>query len=268
MRRKTNPFRMLCWITVAMLGVGPVSLAEGEPLGDFNRAVGPPGSFEAQYLDCDEFAGVGLVPLAGIVDRIPDDYSVIEPIPGLAVVVAQSGSCEEIRVDGGEGQRGIFAQFGVAVVPPLTAGNGDFYQILFTTDHPRLAAKLRQLGINARHAPGLSYTIDSGAELSIEVPKPSKLAFELDGPIVLPDPMAPANPTSVFNYYVQTERFGNVLQRNVVEGIRFGEGSAVLLTAKGSDMEALIGGELLMFPFFSNPEVFDHADVEVIIDAF
>ena len=63
-----------------------------------------------------------------------------------------------------------------------------------------------------------------------------KLAFELSGPITLPDPLAPPNPLTVFNYYAQTKHHGNVLQQNIVEGIRFGEGSGVTLTAIGSEM--------------------------------
>ena len=100
------------------------------------------------------------------------------------------------------------------------------------------------------------------------MPQPHELAFELSGPITLPDPLAPPNPPSVFNYYTQTKHYGNVLQQNVVEGIRFGEGSGVTLTAIGSDMQAIVGGDILMFPFFSNPEVFDQADLSVVVEAF
>jgi hypothetical protein len=226
------------------------------------------GDFEAEYLDCDEFAGVGVVPIANVIDLVPDDYIVIEAIPGFAVVVAQSGACDEISVDGNHAKPGIFAQFGVAVVPPLTPGNGDFYQLMFATDHKQLAARLEDLGVNARHTNQLSYEINSGPALAVHVPKPKKLAFDLAGPITLPDPLAPPNPTSVFNYYAQTEDYGNVRQQNVVEGIRFGEGSGVTLTAVGDDMEDIVGGNTLMFPFFSNPETFDSAALAVETDAF
>ncbi len=234
----------------------------------FRSCGGPPGDFDAAYVDCDEFAGVGLVPLANVAHLVPDDYVVIEPIPGLAIVVAQSGSCAEISVEGAHAQPGIFAQFGVAVVPPLAPGNGDFYQIAFTTNHPWLAAELQGLGVNARLAPQMAYEISAEPSLFVDVPKPHALAFELEGPITLPDPLGPPNPTSVFNYYAQTKHHGNVLQHNVVEGIRFGEGSGVVLTAVGSEMEAIIGGEFLMFPFFSSPEIFDRADVHVQTQAF
>lgn len=254
------------WLVASLVALGCGIDAEPDD-GDEFRAGGPACGFEATYVGCDEFAGVGLVPLANVAELVPDDYVIIEPIPGMAIVVAQSASCDEISVNGQYAQPGIFAQFGVAVVPPLAPGNGDFYQLLFTTDHPQLAASLRQLGVQASTAPQLSYEIVDST-LAVDVPEPQKLAFELSGPITLPDPSAPPNPTSVFNYYAQTKHHGNVLQQNVVEGIVFGEGSGVVLTAIGEDMEAIIGGEFLMFPFFSSPEIFDQADVLVQTDAF
>ncbi len=224
-------------------------------------------AFEAEYVSCDEFAGVGTVPLANVIDLVPSDYTVIEPIPGQALVVAQSGSCDAI-VAGGLSQPGIFAQFGVGVVPPLDPGDGDFYQLLFTTDHPKLAARMHVAGVDARFSPQLAYTIDNVPQLSIDVPKPTSLAFELGGPITLPDPALPPNPTTVFNYYAQSPQNGNVQQQNIVDGIRFGEGAGVTLTAIGGGMMDIIGGNILMFPFFSNPETFDLATVVVTPDAF
>jgi hypothetical protein len=254
------------WLLVSIVALG-CSVDADPDAGDEFRAAGPPGDFEAAYVGCEEFAGVGLVPLANVAELVPDDYVIIEPIPGFAIVVAQSASCDEISVNGQHARPGIFAQFGVAVVPPLEPGSGDFYQIFFTTDHPQLAASLRRLGVAASMSPQLSYEIADDT-LAIDVPKPHRLAFELSGPITAPDPDAAPNPTTVFNYYAQSERYGNVLQQNVVEGIIFGEGSGVVLTAIGEDMEAIIGGEFLMFPFFSSPEIFDRADVLVQTDAF
>lgn len=255
------------WFLASIVALGCSADSSPDPADEF-RSGWPPCDFEAAYVDCEEFAGVGLVPLANVADLVPDDYVIIEPIPGFAIVVAQSGSCDEISVNGQFAQPGIFAQFGVAVVPPLEPGNGDFYQIFFTTDHPQLAASLQWLGVQASFSSQLSYEIIDDSMLAVEVPKPSRLAFELSGPITPPDPLAPPSPTSVFNYYAQTAYHGNVLQQNVVEGIIFGEGSGVVLTAIGDDMEAIIGGEFLMFPFFSSPEIFDQADVLIQTDAF
>lgn len=257
------------WLCVSMLVLGGCD-ADPQPDEEFDEAwrVGHPCGFEAEYVACDEFAGVGIVPIENVIDRVPDDYVVIEPIPGFAVVVAQSGSCDEISVDGGFAQPGIFAQFGVAVIPPLTAGNGDFYQLMYATNHPQLAFKLAMYGANARYAPLMSYEISAAPALAVDVPRPYNLAFELNGPITLPDPLATPQPTTVFNYYSQSPYHGNVLQQNVVEGIRFGEGSSVSLTAVGWDMQDIVGGNTLVFPFFSSPETFDHADLLVEPNAF
>ena len=255
------------WLLMSVVALG--CSAESTPDDDDEfRSGGPSCDFEATYVNCEEFAGVGPVPLANVAHLVPDDYTIVEPFPGFALVVAQAAACEEISVDGQHAEPGSFAQFGVAVVPPLDPGNGDFYQILFTTTHAELASELRQRGVKAKYSSQLSYEIIDDSLLAVDVPKPNKLAFELSGPITPPDPNALPNPTSVFNYYVQTEHHGNVLQQNVVEGIIFGEGSGVVLTAIGEDMEAIIGGEFLMFPFFSSPEIFDQADVLVQTNAF
>lgn len=256
---------------VASLGViGCVvagCMAAPEPDGEVDASFRSGDDFEAAYVGCDEFAGVGVVPIANVLHLVPDDYVVIEPFPGAAIVVAQSGSCDEISVDGAWAEPGVFAQFGVGVVPPLTPGNGDFYQLFFTTTHAKLASKLKKLGVEAKHSNQLSYEISAEPELAIDVPKPNKLAFSLDGPITLPDPLAPST-SAVFNYYAQSKQGSNVLQQNSVEGIRLGEGSGVVLTAIGKDMEDIVGGEFLVFPFFSSPEIFDQAAVSVQADAF
>ncbi|XYI00914.1 hypothetical protein ACMHYB_14620 [Sorangium sp. So ce1128] len=228
--------------------------------------------FGARYLGCDEFAGVGLAPFASVAPLVPDDYIVIEAVPGMAIVVAQAADCAEISVNGGLARPGIFAQLGVGVVPPTGTGDRNFYQIAFATTHPILAARLRLLGVNARYTPFMSYEITntSGtqADLAISVPRPLGLAFDLDGPITLPDPSAPSNALTTFNYWHQSAWHGNILQENAVTGIRLGEGSGVTLTAVGDDLEAILGSATLTFPFFSSPETFDEAVLTVETDAF
>ncbi|WP_437669343.1 hypothetical protein [Sorangium sp. So ce131] len=228
--------------------------------------------FTARYLDCAEFAGVGLAPFASVAPLVPDDYTVIEAVPGMAIVVAQSADCAEISVNGHLAQPGVFAQLGVGVVPPTGAGDRSFYQIAFATTHPILAARLRLLGVNARYTPFMSYEITntSGtqADLAISVPRPVGLAFDLEGPITLPDPSAPSSPLTTFNYWHQSAGHGNILQENAVTGIRLGEGSGVTLTAVGDDLEAILGSSTLSFPFFSHPEIFDEAALTVQTDAF
>ncbi len=227
------------------------------------------GDFDAAYVDCDEFAGVGPVFNPGLVATlVPNDYTEIAPFPGANLIVAQAGSCANIEINGKSLGPGKFAQIGISVIPPGDPGAGDFYQLAYATTNPLLWLRLRLLGVNAAWAPFLEYEI-GGGNLSITMQRPTEFAFRLEGPITEPDPSAPANPTTVFNYYAKGKSFfGNVLQENVVEGIRFGEGSGVTLTPLGSTISDLTFGAPLAFPFFSAPETFDRADVVVTTNAF
>ncbi|MEN0060528.1 MAG: hypothetical protein AAGA48_00185 [Myxococcota bacterium] len=250
-------------------------------------ATGP----DAQYLDCDEFAGVGVVPTDAISALVPapfvplsfpatdDEGNVIvdengAPVLFLSTVVAQGGRCDEIIASGISLHDRIFAQFGVGIVPPPGFENGgNFYQLAFATDHLLLALELRSTGANARWTPFfLSYeltpTNPGEADFELVFPRPFDFAFLLDGPVVLPDPHEAPQPVTTFNYWVQSPTDGNVVQSNVVTGIRFGEGSQVELTAFGSSIESIVGTDPFSFPFFSNPEIFDQADVTITTNAF
>lgn len=261
-------------IALLILGVGGCAAPPGDE-GDIGASseelFGRGGDFDAAYVDCDEYAGVGPVfAIDRLRELVPEDYFVIEPFPGAGILVAQAGSCADIEIEGYSFGPGTFAQIGVSVAPPGDPGAGDFYQLAYATDNLLLALKLRRLGANARFVPRMSYEISDDDILTIDVPRPFDYAFVIQGPITRPDETAPPNPTTVFNYYVEgrRRRFGNINQQNVVEGIRFGEGSAVTLTPIGSEITTLTGGGPLAFPFFSAPEVFDRADLMVETNAF
>jgi len=223
--------------------------------------------FEGAYETCDEFAGVGVVPFENVRSRVPSDYTVVEVFPGFAAVVAQSGRCEGIQVGVLPPRPGAFAQFGVMIVPPDGSTDSAFYQLMFTSTNAALAARLRRSGANAKVSPGLEYSI-TGSEpvLHVSAPRPADLAWMLDGPITLPDPAGPPNPVTTFNYWHQSHKYGNVRQSNAVTGIRLGEGSGVVLTAVGEELQEIIGGGSLSFAFFSSPEVFDLAELTATTD--
>jgi hypothetical protein len=267
--------KVIRYLAGAVLLSGPVGCAaesvalEEVTLRQEEQAQSPSGDFAGSYSDCDEFAGLGLVPLANVASYVPAGYTIIEAGPGLAIVVAQAGSCATIEVDGADAAPGIFAQFGVAVIPPDGTGNGNFYQIMFSTNHLRLAQRMKNSGAEAHFSPLLSYELTHSPDsLEVTVPQFPPLGWMVSGPVTFPDPTAPPNPTTVFNYWVKSKKNGNVRQRNTVTGIRFGSGQAVQLTALGAQMEAIIGGPNLTFPIFSNPEIFDLAELDVQTNVF
>lgn len=250
-------------------GVGAEALEEDSTFSTHGSALQAGPDFTGTYSDCDEFAGLGFVPLANVQPYVPDDFIVIEAGPGLALLVAQAGSCASIDVGEGAPRPGIFAQLGVAIVPPDGTGDGNFYQLMFASNHQRLAHHMKKAGANARFSPQLSYQLASDPDaLEIHVPKPPHLGWSMGGPVVFPDPSSPPNPTTVFNYWHQSAKQGNVRQRNTVEGIRLGTGQEVQLTALGAELEAILGGPSLSFPIFSSPEVFDAAALDVEVDVF
>ena len=226
--------------------------------------------FDAAYVDCDEYAGVGPIFNPDLVaELVPDDYTEIVPFPGANILVAQAGSCADIEIEGYSFGPGKFAQIGISVIPPGDPGAGDFYQLAYATTNPLLWLRMKILGVNAAWTPFLEYEISADDQLTITMPRPTEFAYQLSGPITVPDPSGTPNPTTVFNYYAEGKPFfGNVLQQNVVEGIIFGEGSQVMLTPIGDTVSDLTFGAPLAFPFFSAPEIFDRADLFVTTNAF
>lgn len=242
--------------------------SQEEALASVGQAFGFNADFKGRYKNCDEFAGVGFVPYANVAALVPSEFIVIEAQPGLAIAVAQTGSCDNIRVKGHNGGPGVFAQLGVAIVSPDGTGDSNFYQLMFATTNARLAVNLRRTGANARFTPHLSYELtDNDTQLDVFVPRPLPLAWSLNGPITPPDPESAPNPVTVFNYWSQSRHHGTVRQANEVNGIRLGQGEQVTLTAIGPALEAIIGSSTLSFPLFSSPETFDVAKLTVTTNA-
>lgn len=48
---------------------------------------GRPGLPTLEYIGCDEFAGVGVVPSETVAERVPADFTLLEPEPGLALLL-------------------------------------------------------------------------------------------------------------------------------------------------------------------------------------
>lgn len=213
----------------------------------------------AQFTDCVEFGGVGVVPLANIAGLVPAQYNAAIGPPGLAIAVAHLAKCENIRVAGGEGHPGIFGHFGVAVAPPAGSANRDNYLFAHVTDHVGLFLGLKLAGLESTYLnPRLSFEITgsgAGTTLAAAVQRPTDLAWSLAGPLPLPDP-AQAPATNSINYWTSGDRTGNAALEYDIKGLRQALAPGVVLTAQGSELQAIIGGTELTFPFFAAAESF------------
>lgn len=213
----------------------------------------------AQFTDCVEFGGVGVVPLANIAGLVPAQYNTAIGPPGLAIAVAHIAKCENIRVGGGEGHPGIFGHFGVAVAPPAGSAQHDNYLFAHVTDHVGLFLGLKLAGLESTYLnPRLSFaTTGSGAARTLKaaVQRPEELAWTLAGPLPLPDP-AQAPATNSINYWTTADRIGNAALEYDIKGLRQAPAPSIVLTAQGSELQAIIGGTQLTFPFFAAGESF------------
>ena len=71
----------------------------------------------------------------------------------------------------------------------------------------------------------------------------------------LPDP-AQAPATNSINYWTSGDRIGNAALAYDIKGLRQAPAAGVVLTAQGSQLQAIIGGTQLTFPFFAAGESF------------
>jgi hypothetical protein len=222
----------------------------------------------AEYRGCDELAGVGLVARSSVEQVVPSDYTIFEAVPGFATILFQGESCAEIRVGGGVARPGALAQLGIGIESPVGTAEGDFYQLMFSSDHPQLVERLHRSGIDATLAPHLRFAFVDGEELDFRVPRPRSFAWTESGPISPPDPTGPVTPVKTFNLWSQSSKFGNVLQQNTVTGIRENGTGNVTLTPLGDELRDMIGDGPFSFAIFSNPETFERAQLTLLPNAF
>jgi hypothetical protein len=223
---------------------------------------------DAEYRDCDELAGLGLVPLSRVEQLVPSSYTIIQPIPGFALLLVQGESCAEMRVEQRFARPGALAQLGVGVASPLGAAEGDFYQVLFSSTHPELVHRLRRAGANAYLSRHLQFAFVGSQQLDFRLPRPRAFAWVASGPITPPDPLGPVTREKTFNLWCQSATFGNVLQQNTIYGIRENGVGEVTLTAVGEELQQIVGDEPFHFSIFSDPETFERAEVKVLPGAF
>lgn len=252
-----------CGLPLALLAFGAAGgcggAAEPTPYDSTVAELSAGRNLTAEFTDCVEFGGVGVVPLANIAGLVPAQFNAAIGPPGLAIAVAHIAKCENIRVGSGAGHPGIFGHFGVAVAPPAGSANHDNYLFAHVTDHVGLFLGLKLAGLESTYLnPRLSFeTTGSGATstLAAAVQRPAELAWTLAGPLPLPDP-AQAPATNSINYWTRTDRIGNAALEYDIKGLRQAPAPGVVLTAQGTELQAIIGGTELTFPFFAAGESF------------
>ena len=258
----------LALASLAAIGCGPVA---EEDAATTQQEIGLAREVRATFRNCIEFGGVGVVPAANVQHLVPSQYTLSPGPPGLAIAVAHMAKCQEIKVGDWVGHPGLMGHLGVLINPPTGTGNFNNYLFAHVTDDPVLFASLKAAGLQATYInPQLRFDVlgsGSSTSLSAAAQRPRELGFTLSGPFVLPDASQPPG-TNLINYWTDSRRAGNAVLEYNISGLRVQPAPTVVLDAVGADLQAIVGGTQLSFPFFAAAESFESTTLTFRPNAF
>jgi hypothetical protein len=247
----------LALASLAAVGCGPVA---EEDAATTQQEIGFVREVRATFRNCIEFGGVGVVPAANVQHLVPAQYTLSPGPPGLAIAVAHMAKCQEIKVGDGVGRPGLMGHLGVLINAPTGTGNFNNYLFAHVTDDPLLFASLKLAGLQTTYiSPNLRFDVlgsGSSTTLSAASQRPRELGFTLSGPFALPDASQPPG-TNLINYWTDSRRAGNAVLEYNISGLRVQPTPDVVLSAVGSDLQDIVGGTQLSFPFFAAGESFE-----------
>jgi len=242
------------------LAVGVASLALGA------AAQRPPASLTVVFDDCTEFAGLGTLPAVQIEGLVPAGYTAASFGPGTAGVVARVARCERVAVGGAPPERGTVAQFGVNLVSPDGTGDINNYALLYVTDSPRLADRLRRFGLPARLDPKLIYEVNPPAgpalELFIQVHGAADISHFVHGSVG--DPAPGSEFPFLANWWYQSGA-GRMRMSTQIPAFAAGPADVALYASRTSDVGVVIGANRFVFQLLSLRGKFSQAVMTVTL---
>jgi hypothetical protein len=245
----------VCVVAIGLLAAGTCA------------AAGPkPQALEVDFTDCVESIGVGLAPTAGVVALTPAAFVPIGAGTPLSPVVVRTADCAGIAVDGHAAKPGSMVQIGAVVIPPHI-GQGDInnYTFWYYTTDPRLAHRLRELGVDAQHVETLDYDLEPQIvglpnDLTVTVRRPGDPRFTLRGTVVPSE-----TPSGSFEalWWTGTSA-GTIRMETVVPVIAISSGDLLLTVSDAqSPLAKLIGTTRLAFPIIQQFNMFATAHMTV-----
>lgn len=222
----------------------------------------PRSGLDVDFVDCTEFAGLGLVPAANAQQLVPASYTVAGD--GVdAILVVRVAQCDDVVIDGRSSGAGTVSQIGVNVAIPGSTADIDNYTLWYATDNARLKSRLTSAGAHAQMEPHLLYDVVldglGGGTLEIDSSPGGAPAYEVLGTITEPT----ADPVPfVASWYVEGPR-GTVTMTTTFPDIAFGLAQTTLQTPQGSELADLIGDTTLSFPILDSYNTFPGASMTV-----
>lgn len=256
------------WVFIGLglcFGCGATSDADVDSRADraASGALGAPSAlsnkdFAADFANCSEFAGIGLVPRANARELVPSHYSLAGDATN-AVIVVRVARCASAVVDGKALGVTTTSQIGIRLSDQDVDSDIHNYTLFYATDQARLHARLQGAGLKTDVAKkGLSFQLD-GTRLNITSSSPHTPAFQISGSVSLQS----ADPSVFIASWWADGNHGSVRSTTVFPSIRFSGATTTLTTPAGSALAALIGGTSLSFAFLDSYNTFGSAHLEV-----
>ena len=221
-------------------------------------------NFQVSFNDCKEYVAFGPISLAKAQAILPDGY-IASDIDGNGGIVVRTSVCAEVSVDGAPPQPAIVAHYGINIESLDGSGDINNYTLVYVTDHPQLAGKIRRIGLPAIYS----------AYIAAEDPvtRPGSVYISIFGIGLIPysltgnvnDPIEPAF-QFLANWWFEG-RFGTLKQATNFASIAFGPANLVLQTTTPSALGQLIAGNTdSNFPVYNIRGVYAMAIMDVTLE--
>ncbi len=217
-------------------------------------------SFDVDFANCSEFAGIGSVPRANALPLVPSGYTLVGD-SNSATLVVRVAHCESVSIDGKPPKAATVSQIGIGVTHMDPYADIDNYTLWFSTDLGQLHGKLTSAGVHNDLDANLAFVVDtSGHTLSISSTPPHGPDYQVNS-----DPTAPLLPPGMFaaNWWADGTK-GTVVMHTDFPDIQFSfPENSTLTTPAGSALADLIGGTSMTFDALDSYNTFPVAAMTV-----
>lgn len=244
---------------LALSAIAALALAAGP------ADAGPINAPGVTFDDCNEFVGLGLVPMATAAAQVPDGFVPVPAAPGLTIMLVRVVDCAGISVDGGPSKPGKLAHVGIALIGPDPTATVNNYQIWMATDHGALKGRLTAMGVDVE-MDQLTFDITDAGKAG------SLLAFDVSparGPSYSGSGYGaqyPAEPVPFVANWWHQGRHGRVSMRTEYSGVIFGGTDLTVSTDAGSALAELAGTSEISFVVLNTFNAFAGGEMTVTVD--
>ena len=211
----------------------------------------PPRELHVTFTNCTEFAGLTAISRSAVADLVPAGFTLAEFGPDRAGGVARVARCDGVSVDGSKPVPGSVSHIGVNLVSPDGTGDINNYTLLYVTDNPRLALRLRQFGLPVRLVPAITYEVTpSGTQLELYAAV-ATLAGETYFMHGLETDPPPGMAVPFLANWWYADRNARLRMSTDIPAIGIGGADVAFYTARASDLGAVFGANRTTFPLLS-----------------